>query len=364
MTVQEIVKPLEELAPYHLQESYDNAGLLIGKPQMEISKILITLDVTEAVLEEAMAKGCGLVIAHHPLIFKGLKSLTGKNTVERMVEAAIKNDIAIYAIHTNLDNVDTGVNAILCKKLNLIKPQILEPKKHLLRKLVVFCPVEDAKKVRLALFSAGAGHIGDYDSCSYNTTGEGSYRGSEETHPYVGEKGKLHFEKEIRIETIYPVYKEQQIIDAMIKEHPYEEVAYDIYFLGNAFDKTGAGMIGSLEKPENAKSFLERVKKTTKTGCIKYSGNIDRKISRVAVCGGAGSFLIGKAKKAGADIFITGDVKYHDFFEAEDNLIIADTGHYESEQFTKELIYSILIEKFPTFAVLISEVNTNSVNYL
>ena len=364
MKIKELIKPIEELAPTYLQESYDNSGLLIGDADQEVKKALVTLDVTEAVLEEAINKQCQLVIAHHPLIFKGLKSITGKNAVGRMVQTAIKNDITIYAIHTNLDNVDTGVNAILCEKLGLKDTSILDPKHDLLRKLVVFCPVDDAAKVREAMFEAGAGHIGDYDSCSYNITGEGSFRGSEDTNPYVGEKGKLHFENEIRVETIYPVYKEKQIIDAMIEAHPYEEVAYDIYFLGNAFERAGAGMIGILKKPENAESFLEKVKKITQTGCIRYSGNIGQKITKVAVCGGAGSFLISKAKNAGADIFLTGDVKYHDFFEAGDKMIIADIGHYESEQFTKELIHSVLIEKFPTFAVLISETNTNAVNYL
>ncbi|MCB0805351.1 MAG: Nif3-like dinuclear metal center hexameric protein [Bacteroidales bacterium] len=364
MKIQELIHPLEELAPGYLQEAYDNSGLLVGDLKRNIEKAIITLDVTEKVLEEANDKKAGLIIAHHPLIFKGIKGLTGKNAVERMVETAIKNDIAIYAIHTNLDNVDTGVNAILCKKLGIKDTRILDPKKDLLRKLVVFCPVDDATKVREAMFDAGAGHIGDYDSCSYNITGEGSFRGSSNTNPYVGEKEKLHFEKEIRIETIYPVYHENKIIRAMIDAHPYEEVAYDIYPLGNEFGKTGAGMIGFLKEPEPAESFLNKVKDITKTGCIRYSGDINRMVTKVAVCGGAGSFLIGKAKQAEADIFLTGDIKYHDFFESEEKMVIADIGHYESEQFTKELIHSVLIQKFPTFAVLISETNTNAVNYL
>ncbi len=248
MKIQEIIKPLEELAPPFLQESYDNAGLLIGNPQTKVEKVLITLDVTEPVLNEAIEKKCGLIIAHHPLIFKGLKSITGKNATERIVEIAIRRDIAIYAIHTNLDNVDGGVNDILCKKLGLKNTRILSPKKEILRKLVTFCPEDHAEKVRKAIFSAGAGHIGEYDSCSFNAPGTGSFRGSDDTNPFVGEKGKLHYENEIRIETIYPVYKEQAILNALFIAHPYEEVAYDIYFLGNEFTRVGAGMIGELER--------------------------------------------------------------------------------------------------------------------
>ena len=364
MKIQDIIKPLEELAPPYLQESYDNTGLLIGNLQNEVKKALITLDVTEALLQEAIHKKCGLIIAHHPLIFKSLKSITGKNATERIVEKAIKNNIAVYAIHTNLDNVDTGVNTILCSKLGLKNTKILSPKKELLRKLVTFCPADYAEKIRKAIFDAGAGHIGNYDSCSFNAPGTGSFRGSEDTNPFVGEKGKLHYENEIRIETVYPVYKEQAVLKALFDSHPYEEVAYDIYFLGNEYSRVGAGMIGELEKEIDEIGFLNKIKKTTGTGCIRHSQLLNRKIKKVAVCGGTGSFLIKDAKKARADVFITADVKYHEFFEAENKMVIADIGHYESEQFAKELIYNVLNKKFSNFAVLISETNTNSVNYL
>ncbi len=364
MIINDLVKSLENLAPLSLQESYDNSGLLIGNLNAEIQKVLITLDVTEAVLQEAIEKNCNLIISHHPVIFKGLKSITGKNATERIVEIAIKNDIAIYAIHTNLDNVDQGVNSILCDKLGLKNKRILAPGKGLLRKLVTFCPVDDAEKVRTALFEAGAGHIGNYDSCSFNTSGTGSFRGSEITNPYVGEKGMLHYENEFRIETIYPVYKEKEILEALFTSHPYEEVAYDIYLLQNEFTTTGSGMIGEPEIPMDEKEFLLSVKKITGAGCIRHSSFLGKEIKKVAVCGGSGSFLIPDAIRAGADIFITADVKYHNFFDAENKMVIADVGHFESEQFAKELIYHVLIENFPNFATLISEINTNSVNYL
>ena len=363
MKIKELIAPVEKLAPPFLQESYDNAGLLIGNSDSEVSKVLISLDVTEEVLDEAISKNCQVIIAHHPLIFSGLKRITGKNMVERIVTKAIKNDMAIYAIHTNLDNVKDGVNAILCEKLGIKKPKILSPKEGILRKLVTFCPLKEAPKVRKAIFDAGAGHIGNYDNCSFNTEGTGSFRALEGAKPFVGEKDKLHFENEVRIESIYPIYKESDIIQALQNAHPYEEVAYDIYPLMNTFGEVGAGMIGELENELDENAFLQKIKETTGTGCIRHSALLGRKIKKVAVCGGSGSFLIHNAIRAGADMFISGDIKYHDFFEADKKLVIADIGHYESEQFSKELIYSILIKKFPTFAVLISERHTNSVNY-
>jgi dinuclear metal center YbgI/SA1388 family protein len=364
MKIREFIKPLEEFAPVYLQEDYDNSGLLIGNPDHEVSKVLITLDITEEIMQEAIRKKCDLIISHHPLIFKGLKSITGKNATERMVQTAIENKIAIYAMHTNLDNVDQGVNEILSDKLGLVNRKILSPKKDLLRKIITFCPFDYAEKVRKALFDAGAGHIGNYDSCSFNTPGTGSFRGLENTNPFAGEKGTLHYENEIRIETIFPIYLEESILNALFSAHPYEEVAYDIYKLENKFNRVGAGMIGELEHETEEAEFLALLKKIIKTGCIKHSHLTGKKVKRVAVCGGSGSFLINDALKSGADAFITGDIRYHDFFEGEDNMLIADVGHYESEQFAKELIYHILNNKFPTFAVLISEINTNSVNYL
>ena len=364
MKIKEIVKPLEEFAPLFLQDSYDNSGLLLGHPDDEIKKVLITLDITEEIMEEAIRKKCNLIISHHPLIFSGLKSITGKNATERMVRKAIKNDIGIYALHTNLDNADKGVNEILCDKLGLKNRKILSPKKEMLRKLITFCPTEHAENIRKALFEAGAGNIGNYDNCSFNTPGTGSFRGSDKANPFVGEKGKLHYENEIRIETIYPVFLEENILKALFSVHPYEEVAYDIYRLENKSNREGAGMIGELEYETDESDFLNFLKNIIKTRCIRHSGLIGKKIKKVAICGGSGSFLIQDAIKADADIFITGDVKYHDFFEAENKIVIADIGHYESEQFVKELIYNVLKNKFPTFAVLISEINTNSVNYL
>ena len=364
MRIKDLAAEIESFAPLPLQESYDNAGLLIGDPEKEITKGLITLDITEEVFQEALDEKADIIIAHHPLIFKGLKSLTGKTQVERIVIRAIQHDIAIYAAHTNIDNVPEGVNNKIAGKLGLAGLKILKPAGDILRKLVVFCPTDAAGQVREAMFSAGAGHIGNYDSCSFNLAGKGSFRAGEGADPYVGEVNKLHFEEEVRIESIYPVYLEAQILREMINAHPYEEVAYDIYPLGNTYEGAGSGMIGDLPASVPTGDFLQKLKDVFQTGCIRHTKPLSESVKKIAICGGAGSFLIEDAIRAGADVFVTGDIKYHDFFRAEDKILIADIGHYESEQFTKELIFTILEQKFTNFAPQISKVNTNPVKYL
>jgi len=363
LKIKDIVSYFESVAPAALQESYDNAGLIVGNPDIEISSALLTIDVTEEVVEEAVERQCGLIIAHHPIIFSGLKRLTGKNNVERTVLKAIQNNVAIYAAHTNLDAVTGGVNTKICAKLGLKNCRVLQPVSGQLKKLVTFIPVENAEKVRTAVFEAGAGHIGNYDYCGYNLEGTGSFRGGENTNPYIGEKGHVHYEKEIRFETIFPGWLQGKIVQALISAHPYEEVAYDIYPLDNKYEKAGIGMVGELETPVSENDFLHLLKKTFGTGCIKHTALLNRKVSKVAVCGGSGSFLLSHAIAAGADFFVTADYKYHQFFDAEKKIVIADVGHYESEQFTKELFYELLTKKFPKFAVRFSEVKTNPVFY-
>ena len=364
MRIGEITSYLESIAPRAYQESYDNSGLIVGDPATEVDRVLISLDVTEAVIDEALEKGCGMVIGHHPIVFGGLKQLNGKNYVERTVIKAIKNDVAIYAIHTNLDNVTPGVNAEIARRIEVVGPRILAPKKDLLCKLVVFVPHKDADKVRNALFSAGAGQIGAYDECSYNIEGEGTFRAGDGTDPHVGERGQRHTGPETRIEVIMPRTKQRKVVCAMTAAHPYEEVAYDVYPLLNEYAEVGAGMIGELPEPVDTTEFLTSLKSKLSTACIRHTKVLKPQVKRIAFCGGAGSFLLGVAKAAGADVFITGDYKYHQFFDAEEDLVIADVGHYESEQFTKDLIKELLMQKFHKFAVLLSEVNTNPINYL
>ncbi len=364
MQLKEITGYIESLAPLALQDSFDNAGLIWGIPSMEISGALITLDVTEKVIDEAISKNINLVIAHHPLIFNGIKKLNGKTDVERSLIKAIKNDIAVYAAHTNLDNVVGGVNSKICEKLGITNCRILEPMKGQLKKLVTFIPLSHITEVQQAIFNAGAGCIGNYDSCGYSAEGTGSFRGNAETHPFVGEPGKMHFEKEVRFETVFPATVQSRVVQALLNSHPYEEVAYDIYPLDNLSPLSGSGMIGELPDETDESMFLGMVKQCFRANILRHSPLPGRKIKKVAVCGGAGSFLISQAINAGADIFLTGELKYHQFFEADGKIILADIGHFESEQFTKELFYELLMKKFPKFAVRLSDINTNPVNYL
>lgn len=361
--IKEIVDHFESIAPCALQESYDNSGLLVGNSGSLVEAALVTLDVTEAVVDEAIQKHCGLIVAHHPVIFAGLKKLTGRNYVERLILKAIKNDVAIYAAHTNLDAATGGVNDKICEKLGLVNTKVLQPITGQLKKLVTFIPYDAAEKVRQAVFSAGAGHIGNYDWCGYNLEGTGSFRGDEHTNPHVGEKGRVHYEKEIRFETIFPDWLKSNIIRALIASHPYEEVAYDIYPLDNAMENTGLGRVGELPEPVEEKKLLETLKNIFGSGCIKHTALRGKQVKKVALCGGAGSFLLKEAIASGADLFVSADFKYHQFFDAEGKIVIADVGHFESEQFTKELFYEVLVKKFPKFAVRFSEVTTNPICY-
>lgn len=363
MRIGEITDYLESIAPVALQEPYDNSGLITGNPGLDVKSALLTIDVTEEVVAEAVRKKAGLIISHHPIIFTGLKKITGTNNVERTIIKAVKNDIAIYAAHTNLDFAAGGVNAKICEKLKLREASVLQPVKGKLKKLVTFIPVKDSERVRKAVFEAGAGTIGNYDYCGYSLEGTGSFRGDETTTPYAGEKGKLHYENEIRFETVFPSWLESNIVKALLLSHPYEEVAYDIYTLDNQLNTTGSGMVGLLNEPCSEAEFLKILKNTFNSGCIRHTSFKNKPVNKVAVCGGSGAGLLNRAIAEQADFFVSADFKYHQFFDAEGKIVIADIGHYESEQFTKEIFYDLLTKKFPKFAVLFSEVNSNPVFY-
>ncbi|MCH8330230.1 MAG: Nif3-like dinuclear metal center hexameric protein [Bacteroidetes bacterium] len=364
MKISEVISYLQTIAPPPLQEDYDNAGLLTGDPEQEVTKALICLDSTEEVIDEAIKDNCNLVISHHPIVFGGLKKFTGATYVERTIIKAIKNDIAIYAAHTNLDNVNQGVNRKIADKLRLKNCIILSPKPGTLKKLYTFCPVDKADEIRNAVFSAGAGEIGEYIECSYNTEGFGTFKGMEGADPYVGKKGEQAREPEIRLESIFSAHLESKVISKLKEAHPYDEVAYDIISLDNPDPTVGAGMIGELEKEVNTMIFLEELKKVMETACIRYTPQVKKNIIKVAVCGGSGSFLLNEAIQAGADILVTADFKYHQFFDAEGKIVIADIGHYESEQFTMELLHELLTKNFNKFAVRLTTINTNPVKYL
>ena len=364
MKIKEIVSALERFAPLPLQDGFDNAGLQIGLTEAEATGALLCLDVTEAVLDEAIGLGYNLVIAHHPLLFKGCKSITGRDYVERCILKAIKNDIVIYAAHTNMDNAWGGVNFKIAEKLGLKNVRVLEPKEEALVKLVTYVPVAQAEEVRNALFAAGCGCIGRYDSCSYNVEGSGTFRAQEGTHPYCGAIGELHTEAEVRIETIVPAYRKAEAVRALLKVHPYEEPAFDLYPLQNTWQQAGAGVIGELEKPETELEFLKRVKKTFEVECLRHNKLMGREIQTVALCGGAGAFLLPLAIRQRADVFLTGEIKYHEFFGHEGEILLAETGHYESEQYTKEIFYTIIRDLFPSLDVQQTRVNTNPIKYM
>jgi dinuclear metal center YbgI/SA1388 family protein len=363
MKLAELSNFLEELAPLSYQEDYDNSGLIVGSTDKEINAALVCLDCTEDIIDEAIAQNCNLVIAHHPIVFKGIKKLNGKNYVERTLIKAIKNDIAIYAIHTNLDNVQAGVSAEICNRLGITHTKILSPKRGLLKKLVTFCEQKDAEIIRNALFNAGAGNISNYSDCSFNIDGTGTFKGNEHSNPTLGKALQREYAAETRIEVLFKQQDENRILKTLFRVHPYEEVAYDIYSLQNALQSVGSGMVGVLSQALAPRDFLTWVKKQMQAAVIRHTDLPDKVIQKVAVCGGSGSFLLKDAIAAGADAFVTADFKYHEFFDAEGQIVIVDIGHYESEQFTSNLLINNIQEKFPNFAIRLTAHNTNPINY-
>lgn len=364
MKVKEVINALEKLAPLAYQESYDNCGLQIGNAEMDLTGVLVSLDVTETIVEEAINRNCNMIVAHHPLLFSGLKSISGKNYIERIVLKAIKNDIAIYAIHTNLDNMLHGVNAKISAKLGLENVRILAPAANTLMKLFTYVPLKNADTVKEALFAAGAGNIGNYSECSFSINGTGTFKPGEHSNPSIGQTGGAREDvEEMKLEVLIPADKKSSVLTALFAAHPYEEVAYELIALHNTNQDIGAGMIGALQEPMQPTDFLKMVMEQMKTDCIRHTVLPEKPIQTVAVCGGSGSFLLKNAMAAKADVLVTADFKYHQFFDADGKILICDIGHYESEQFTVELIVDILNEKFPNFAILFTNLSTNPIKY-
>jgi len=363
MIVQDVINHLEDLAPLAYAEDFDNVGLLVGHKNLKVTGILVTLDTLEAVVDEAITNQCNLIISFHPIIFKGLKKLTGKNYVERVVMKAIKHDIAIFSIHTALDNALQGVNDMICNQLELTNKRILIPQNNTIKKLTTYVPVNEANALRNALFHVGAGNLGNYSECSFNVDGLGTYNGNAASIPTKGKKGQLHTEAETKLTVTFAKHLEPKILQALFKTHSYEEVAYEISTLENTNQNIGMGMIGEFKNPMDELSFLNHLKTKMNTEAIRHSSFLNKKIKKVAVLGGSGSFAINAAKANGADAFVTADLKYHDFFTAENNILLADIGHYESEQFTKNLLVAYLTKKITNFAIVLSQTNTNPVKY-
>lgn len=371
MTIQDVIDQLHELAPLAYAEDFDNVGLLVGDKDQYVSGILVTLDTLETVVDEAIENNCNLIVSFHPIIFKGLKKLTGKTYVERVVIKAIQHNIAIFSIHTALDNALQGVNSIICDQLGLTNKTILIPQSGTIKKLQTYVPKANAETLRNALFSAGAGSIGNYESCSFNVEGEGTYLGNEDSNPVIGTKGKLHTEKEMAISVTFQKHLEPKVLKALFEAHPYEEVAYEVSTLENSNQHIGIGMLGELQNEMETLDCLKFIKSRMQTACIRHSKPINKPIRKIAVLGGSGSFAINAAKAANADLLVTADLKYHDFFSAENSIVLADIGHYESEQFTKSFLVDYLSKKITNFAaalpagrIILSKTNTNPIKYL
>ncbi|MGH1385600.1 Nif3-like dinuclear metal center hexameric protein [Kordia sp.] len=363
MKVQDIISHIEELCPLAYAEDFDNVGLLVGNSQQEVSGVLISLDTLENVVDEAIEKKCNMIVSFHPIIFSGLKKITGKTYVERVVLKAIKHDIAIYAMHTALDNSWNGVSDRMCDELGLTNKSILIPQKGTIKKLVTFVPKKDAETLRNALFAVGAGNIGNYENCSFNIEGLGSFQGNEDSNPTIGKKGETHFEEEVQLGITFAKHLEGKIIRILHKTHPYEEVAYEITTLENTNQHIGMGMVGEFKKPMTEMHFMTLLKTKMNVPMVRHSALSGKMVQKVAVLGGSGSFAISAAKRAGADAYVTADLKYHDFYQAEGQIILADIGHYESEQYTKNLLFEYLTKKIPNFAIILSAENTNPIKY-
>ena len=338
-------------------------GLLVGTYNTEVTGILVTLDTIESVVDEAIAKKCNLIVSFHPIIFNGLKKINDNSYVERVVTKAIKNNIAIYSMHTALDNVKEGVSGKMAEILDLKNCQILVSKANTIKKLTTYVPLKDAERVRTTLFEASAGNIGNYDNCSFNVAGKGTFKANENANPTIGLKGQLHTENETQINVTFQSHLEANILKTLFEVHPYDEVAYEITGLFNKNQKIGMGVVGTLEAPIKATKFLNILAKKFNAKGIRHSKLSDKNISKVAVLGGSGSFAIDAAKRAKADVYVTADLKYHDFFKAENKVLLVDIGHFESEQFTKNLIVDYLTKKFLNFAIILSETNTNPITY-
>lgn len=364
MYVQDVIDHLEALSPLSYAEDFDNVGLLVGNKTNEVKGILVTLDTLEEVVDEAIENKCNLIVSFHPIIFNGLKKITGETYVERVVMKAIKHDISIFAVHTALDNALQGVNHMICEKLGLINTKILIPQAGTIKKLTTFVPKNEAAQLREALFKAGAGTIGNYSDCSFSNEGLGSFRPNEKANPSIGNKGELHFEEEVKLSMTFAKHLEAGILQALFKSHSYDEVAYEVTTLDNKNQNIGMGMIGEFKDEMDQNAFLNHVKKQMKSKCVRHSDLLEKPIKKVAVLGGSGSFAIGAAKAAKADAFITSDLKYHDFFNADGSILLADIGHYESEQYTKNFLVAYLTKKIANFAIILSQTNTNPVKYL
>ena len=363
MIVKEVINYLDEFSPFCYAEEFDNVGLIIGDYTQKVNGILVTLDSTESVIDEAIKSKCNLIISFHPIIFNDIKSITTNTYVERVIHKSIKNNISIIAIHTSLDNSIKGVNSAICKKLDIKNYKILIPKERTIKKLTTYIPSENVAKLKSEIFKIGGGSLGKYDNCSFSYKGLGSFKGNKKSNPKIGNKLTYTEIEEVCVNITFLKHLEKEVVKALKENHPYEEIAYEINTLENSNQNIGMGMIGELASSMDENKFLSFLKKKMKSKLIKHSKKIGKKIAKIAVLGGSGSFAIENAINSGADAFVTSDLKYHDYFKAENKILLVDIGHYESEQYTKNLIFNFLTKKIPNFAIVLSKTNTNPIMY-
>lgn len=365
MKIEEVIAYLEQKFPLHWQEDFDNCGIQCGDKEREITGVMVCFDLSEKVIEEAIVKNCNMVVSHHPIIYRtGLKKVEPTNRVGKIICKALENKILLYSMHTNMDSGLNGGNVLFAHKLGLENLQVLSPKTDMLKKLVVFVPIEDAIQLREALFEAGAGSLGKYKNCSYNVKGMGTFTPTEGAEPTIGSVGVSEQVAEERIEVVFPAHAQKKIVEVLFKNHPYEEPAFDIIKLENLNNHIGLGRVGEIPEPMEVESFLLFAKQQLNLQVIKYSGNIGKKIKKVAVCGGGGASFVMDALSMGADIYMTGDIKYHDFFLPENKMIVADIGHFEGENFIREIIYNEINDFFTNFASYISEEEKLEINLI
>jgi len=364
MTIKQVTQFLEQKFPLYLQEDFDNCGVQCGDVRQEITGAMVCFEMSEQVIDEAIAEGCNLVISHHPLILKrGITKILPTDRVGAMICKALAHNMVLYSMHTNIDSGVGGGNDVFAEKLNLQNVKVLEPHKGLYRKLVVFVPKENAEALKSALFEIGCGVQGNYDSCGYTVHGQGQFRPLKGANPHIGEENQLEHVEEERIEMIYPTGLQRTVVQAIYEHHPYEEPAFDLLPLENESRTIGLGRIGELPKVMPVSEFLECLKDKLGFEHCRYAGDTTKMIHKVAVCGGGGSSFIDLAIASGADAYVSGDFKYHDFFKSHSGTLLVDIGHYEGEYFIKNIIHQQIKENFTNFAALISKMEKVEVKY-
>ncbi|MGM0602343.1 MAG: Nif3-like dinuclear metal center hexameric protein [Bacillota bacterium] len=367
---QEIISLMGEIAPVKLAEEWDNVGLQIGDLSNEVNKVLLALDLNTEVIDEAVDNNCNMIITHHPVIFNGINSVSSESAVGDMIIRLIKNDIIVFSAHTNLDIVEEGLNDFICRKLGIEDFQPLDVTQiGNYYKFVVFVPENHIENIKSAVFKNGGGKLGNYSHSGFVSKGKGSFKPLKGSEPYIGSTEKIEEVDEIRLETIVAEDKLDKVLKAVLKAHPYEEAAYDIYEIKRTSNVDGIGRIGYLTDTMLLGDYINTVKEKLNLPYLKFVGKKDKKIKKVAVCNGSGADFIKKAGYKGADLYLTGDIKYHEAQHAEElDLALIDIGHYESEIWVKELLYdklTSLAEKRNKKDVefIISAVNTNPWNY-